>query len=117
MLTGNALAVYNLFLKHIKLTDVQISKLININPNSVRATRLKLEQMKLISRTEKKKKMSYGMANNKHDGMYTIYQLEKVIDPKKIKNKKKKKKFSISELRSKLKILQKTVKSMLKELQ
>ena len=33
------------------------------------------------------------------------------------KSKKKKKKFSISELRSKLKILQKTVKSMLKELQ
>lgn len=47
--------VHNLFLKHRRLTDIQIQRLLpEVNTNSIRPSRLKLERMGLIRRTNDK---------------------------------------------------------------
>lgn len=72
MIKGNVAKVYGLFLAHKHLTDMQIQNLLkDINPNSIRPCRLKLERLGLIVRTKNKIKH----INNSKRGTYTIYSL------------------------------------------
>lgn len=71
-LRGNMLTIFNLFVQHKRLTDFELENLCEINCNSIRGARLKLEQKRLIRRTEEKKK---HFENNKRGGAYTIYEL------------------------------------------
>jgi transcription initiation factor IIE alpha subunit len=57
---GNALVLYNEFVKHKQLTDMDLARLCDINPNSIRSARQKLEKMRLIKRTDFKKDYSTG---------------------------------------------------------
>ena len=54
-LRGNMLTIFNLFVQHKRLTDFELENLCEINCNSIRGARLKLEQKRLIRRTEEKK--------------------------------------------------------------
>jgi hypothetical protein len=82
MLSGNTLEMYNLFLKHKQLTDVDLQKHSDINPNSIRSARLKLEKLGLIRRTDYKKGKKSEYRKSSHHGYFTIYKLVKIIDPK-----------------------------------
>lgn len=82
-MTGISNEAYNMFKKHKSLTDVQLQKLLNVNPNSVRPARLKLEEMGLITRTTEKKQHRRGRrGTNERTGHYTIYKL--VSRPRKV---------------------------------
>jgi len=72
---GHQSKAYELFQKHEKLTDVQLQRLLAINPNSVRPLRLNLEKQGLIRRMKAKKKHTRGRSSNNHDGMHTIYKI------------------------------------------
>lgn len=113
-MTGNVLAIYNLFVKHRELNDFDIERLININPNSIRSSRLKLEELGIIKRTNVKKKASKGVAKDNR-GKYTIYQLVKEINPNLIKRRKNKK-ISRTSILVKMKGLRKKIKNIEKEL-
>ena len=76
-MTGNILNAYELFQKHEKLTDVQLERLLGINPNSVRPIRLKLEAMGLIRRLKAKKNHIRGRRSSQHTRMHTLYKLVK----------------------------------------
>lgn len=111
---GNVLAIYNLFVKHRELNDFDIERLIDINPNSIRSSRLKLEELGIIKRTNVKKKATKGVAKDSR-GRYTIYQLVKEVNPDSIKRKKSKK-ISRTSILAKIKGLRKKIKNIEKEL-
>lgn len=73
--------IYNqaieLFQKHHTLTDFELQKYLQVNPNSVRPVRLKLQQEKLIQATGEKKKHTKGRKSrtNERCGYYTVYKL------------------------------------------
>lgn len=113
-MTGNVLTIYNLFVKHQELNDFDIERLININPNSIRSSRLKLEELGIIKRTNIKKKATKGVAKDNR-GKYTMYQLVKKVNPDLIKRKKNKK-ISRNIILAKMKYLRKKIKNIEKEL-
>jgi transcription initiation factor IIE alpha subunit len=120
-MTGNALAIYNLFVKHRELNDHEIERLLKINPNSIRSIRLKLEEFGIIKRTEIKKRASKGVAMDSR-GKYTMFKLIKEIDPEKME-KRKSKKISkttviknLKSLRKKVIVLEKTISSIIRSM-
>ena len=77
---GNAARVYSLFLSHRRLTDVQLQEMLkDINPNSIRPSRLRLEKLGLIRRTKHKIKHKVGKKNNYN----TVYELAFAVEQKK----------------------------------
>jgi transcription initiation factor IIE alpha subunit len=66
-----------LFQKHGELTDIQLDRLLGINPNSVRPLRLQLQREGHIVKTDEKKKHTRGRGKR---GYYTIYKV--VNNPK-----------------------------------
>lgn len=82
-MVGNALKMYNLFLSHKQLTDIELAKISDIHPNSIRSTRLQLEKMGLICRTNYKKGKKDEPRKNARHGYHTIYKIAKIVDPKK----------------------------------
>jgi predicted transcriptional regulator len=88
-MTGNALKMYLLFLQHKEMTDIELAKISEIHPNSIRSTRLQLEKMGLICRTNFKKGKKNEVRRNARCGYYTIYKIAKIVDPKKFAMPKK----------------------------
>jgi transcription initiation factor IIE alpha subunit len=111
---GNLLAIYNLFVQHRELNDFDIERLSKINPNSIRPTRLKLEELGIIKRTNIKKKATKGEAKDSR-GKYTIFKIVREIDTNNIK-KKKHKNISKNLVSKKLKSLRQKIKTLQKQL-
>jgi transcription initiation factor IIE alpha subunit len=61
-----------LFQKHGQLTDIELDRLLGINPNSVRPLRLQLQREGHIVKTGEKKKHTRGRGTK---GYYTIYKV------------------------------------------
>ena len=108
---GNLLEVYNLFLKHKTLTDHELERLSVLNPNSIRPSRLKLEEMGIIARTNLKKKATKGRGDER--GKYVVYELVKEVDPNKIA-KRKSSKISRNAILTKLRSLKQKIKQLQK---
>lgn len=92
-LSGIKLVVYEAFLQHKFLSDLDLLKITNLNPNSIRPTRLALEQMGLIKRTHRRKNHK---TSNKRKTLYTVYELTRVISTRKFDKKTQKKKDDTS---------------------
>lgn len=69
-----------LFQKHQTLTDLQLQKHLNANPNSVRPVRLKLQQENIIQATQTKKKHTRGRKSltDERSGYYTVYKFNPI---------------------------------------
>ncbi len=110
---GNLLEIYNLFVKHKKLTDHELERLSQINPNSIRPSRLKLEELGIVSRTSVKKKASKGRGDER--GEYVVYELVKEVDPSKLK-KKQNSRVSRTAILTKLRSLRQKIKQLQKSI-
>lgn len=102
---------YNLFVKHGKLTDIQLQKLLDVNPNSVRPVRLTLERKGLIRRMKEKKKHTRGRIIDSRKGHYTVFKLVK--NPKLVEYSAKEQKYS--KLLAKIKQLEAMVLALIKK--
>ncbi len=112
MLSGNRLTVYNLFKKHKSLTDYQIEKMSGLNPNSIRPARLSLEKNGIIKRTEHKAEVALYRSSHKDVkiGLYTVYDLVKIVDAKNFNSTKKK--MSKSQILKNLRTVKKSIKRL-----
>jgi transcription initiation factor IIE alpha subunit len=103
-LNGNQATIYQLFCEFKKLTDLEISTAIKINPNSVRPCRLALERKKLITRTGKKKCHTIN-------GRKAYYSLYEIVDGKSVSENSQQ-----LAMKKELQKLQKQISQMLESL-
>lgn len=108
-LCGNNLVIYEAFLQHISLSDLDLLEITNLNPNSIRPARLHLEKIGLITRTHRKKNHK---TSGKRKSLYTIYELARVISTRTFYKKVQKRK-SINSVSSALIKMRKEIDNLL----
>lgn len=111
MLSVNCQIIYDLFAKHKKLSDIDLLRRSKLNSNSIRPTRLKLERMGLIRRTNKKKIHSF---QNRGSGEYTMYELVRTTKTPPVKHTKSK--VSVSKLINELNQIKNKIDSIISQL-
>ena len=79
ILVGNVKIIYDLFVKHGELTDNDLAlHAPQINPNSIRGARLRLQKMKIIESLQEKKFVGIPpnvKCKNNRAGYFTVYKL------------------------------------------
>ena len=89
---GHVKTLYDLFVKHGELTDLDLASYApQINPNSIRGTRLRLQEMKIIESAGEKKYMGTSpnvKSKSNKAGYFTVYKLRESHKPKKEKKLK-----------------------------